>query len=225
MEVILNNPIWHALASDQSALGDGNTEVNFFLPEVAPFAGLREYNPDNFQLLFDLLDAERVVVLFSPVADLDPLPWNILVKVPGYQMVFEGEVTDEPEETGLVSLRQEHVGQMLALTELTQPGPFLNRTIEFGHYRGIFEQGQLVAMGGQRLRSAGFTEISAICTHPEHAGKGYARKIIEDQIRIIRQNGETPYLHVRADNIRAIDLYQRMGFVIRTDIYFYVLKK
>jgi len=80
-------------------------------------------------------------------------------------------------------------------------------------------------MAGHRLQSNSSTEISAVCTHPDHAGKGYARILIEDQIRIIRENGKLPYLHVRSDNTRAVELYKRMGFRVRTAMYFYIMKK
>ena len=35
---------------------------------------------------------------------------------------------------------------------------------------GIRWQGKLVAMAGERLKVPGYTELSAVCTHPEHAG-------------------------------------------------------
>jgi predicted GNAT family acetyltransferase len=37
--------------------------------------------------------------------------------------------------------------------------------------------------------------------------------------------GETPLLHVRQDNVRAIELYQRLGFRIRVLLHFAVLRK
>ncbi|WP_285057694.1 GNAT family N-acetyltransferase [Pedobacter ginsengisoli] len=225
IETILDNPIWFSLLSRHAELGEGTDGVKLFHPEVAPFAGLRENTPESFQILFDLADPERVIVLFSPEPELDPSPWTISVKVPGNQMVFRADTPKAENHDDLQSLTEDHIQEMLALTQLAQPGPFLKRTIEFGNYRGIFEQGKLVAMAGHRLQSDGFTEISAVCTHPGHSGKGHGRKLLEDQVRIIRKNGNTPYLHVRSDNVRAIQLYQWMGFMSRTDMYFYILKK
>ena len=48
---------------------------------------------------------------------------------------------------------------MLALTKLTNPGPFAPRTIDFGHYYGVFDGDKLVAMAGQRLHIHEYTEI------------------------------------------------------------------
>jgi predicted GNAT family acetyltransferase len=114
---------------------------------------------------------------------------------------------------------------MLSLTELTKPGPFYQQTIEFGNYYGIFYEDELVAMAGERLQMDGYTEISAICTKPGHQGKGYAAHLFSQAAERILQNGCIPFLHVRTDNLRAIELYKRSGFEIRTDIHFAVFKK
>jgi predicted GNAT family acetyltransferase len=67
---------------------------------------------------------------------------------------------------------------MLALTKLTNPGPFGSRTHEMGDYFGIRIAGTLAAMVGERLKLPGYTEISAVCTHPDHLGHGYASVLI-----------------------------------------------
>ena len=89
---------------------------------------------------------------------------------------------------------------MLELTALTKPGPFGTRTHELGTYIGLREEGKLVAMAGERLKVPGYTEISAVCTHPEHNGKGYAGLLMTEIMRRIRERGETAFLHVRQDN-------------------------
>jgi predicted GNAT family acetyltransferase len=83
----------------------------------------------------------------------------------------------------------------------------------------------LVAMSGQRLQVPGYTEVSAVCTHPEHTGKGYAAALMLEVMRRIRDRGETPFLHVRGDNSRAIALYERLGFRARKRGYYAVLRK
>lgn len=221
----LNSPIWSALVSDNAELGSGTDVVKLFDAEIAPFAGLKADTRENFLMLFDLVEEERVVVLFSPKLDLDTSPFESAVPIPGYQMVFEGELADANFDEDCVLLTEKFVPEMLELTGLAQPGPFLKRTIEFGGYRGIFNKGRLVAMGGQRLKGNGYTEISAICSHPDQNGKGYGRRIMYAVIRDITAAGNVPYLHVRADNTRAVELYKRLGFVIRRDMNFYVLRK
>ena len=80
-------------------------------------------------------------------------------------------------------------------------------------------------MAGERMKVPGCTEVSAVCTHPEHTGHGYAGILMLEVMRRIRSRGETPFLHVREDNVRAIELYRRLGFSQRVRLHFAVLRK
>ena len=113
---------------------------------------------------------------------------------------------------------------MLALTKLTEPGPFLPRTIELGAYHGIYESGSLVAMAGERLHLTGFTEVSAVCTHPSFRGRGYGNTLMSVVISGILNRGETPFLHVKTDN-PAIALYKKLGFQIRAQLHLAVIQQ
>jgi len=225
MNAHLDNPIWSALNSDCKQLGTGTEVAKYFHPDVAPFGAVSADTFENFQVLYDLISPEQVVVLFSPKDQLDPAPLTIINKVPGIQMVFEGDVAHSVLESQVVPLTEKDIPQMLAITSLTQPGPFLPRTIEFGGYHGIFDGERLVAMGGERLQGDWSTEISAVCTHPDYAGKGFANAILTRVIENIKQKGRVPYLHVRTDNTNAIALYRKMGFVQRSVMNFYILQK
>ena len=55
----------------------------------------------------------------------------------------------------LLELGDADVPEMLALTELTQPGPFGPRTHDLGRYIGIRVDGRLAAMAGERMRPDG----------------------------------------------------------------------
>jgi predicted GNAT family acetyltransferase len=122
-------------------------------------------------------------------------------------------------------LEAAHSPEMMELAALTKPGPFNKRTHELGTYLGIRHDGKLVAMAGERLKVPGYTEVSAVCTHPEHTGRGYARILMTELMQRIRSRGEAPFLHVRQDNMRAVDLYQRLGFRQRVLVYLAVLRK
>jgi len=112
----------------------------------------------------------------------------------------------------LLELTAVDAPEMLALAQLTKPGPFGPRTHELGTYLGIRREGKLAAMAGERLRVPGFTEVSAVCTHPNHLGHGYASALVTELVSRILRRGEIPFLHVRADNSRAIQIYRRLGF-------------
>lgn len=107
------------------------------------------------------------------------------------------------------------VREMLELVAETEPGPFLSRTIELGDYLGIRREGALVAMGGERFHLDGWTEISAICTKPDHRGRGLASQLIGALIAGIQRRSERVFLHVLATNTGAIRLYEELGFRIR----------
>ena len=106
---------------------------------------------------------------------------------------------------------------MVALTDVAFPGFFRSRTCEMGSYFGVRSEGRLIAMGGERLKLDGalksYPEISGVCTHPDHRGKGYAENLIWHLVKNHRRDGLVSWLHVSATNDRAIQLYLRMGFV------------
>ncbi|QMW01907.1 GNAT family N-acetyltransferase [Spirosoma foliorum] len=225
MKHILDNPAWNALCSGNSQLSVGTETAKYFVAEVSPFAGIQENTPENFDHLHQIAPSDSAVILIADEPLTIPESWKILNRIDGFQMVYTKRIDPVPPTAPIVPLTEQHVPQMLALTKLTNPGPFSRRTIEFGHYEGIFEGDALVAMTGQRLHAFDFAEISAVCTHPDYLGKGYARQLILNQIYRIQANAGTPYLHVRSDNTRAIGVYEAMGFERRTEIYFYVLFK
>lgn len=228
MEHVLDNPVWNALTSHGSHLGGGEGDVRYFDPEVSPFAAMKEDTEANLQALYEQHPGERGMFLWTA----QPLPplgsWKQLHLIPGLQMVYDPATNTKPEIQNPVTLHklnETHIPAMLALTALTRPGPFDTRTIEFGNYEGIFEDDRLVAMTGQRFHCKGHVEVSAVCTHPDALGKGYAGQLLQSQVLQILAGGETPFLHVRDDNDRAIAVYERFGFRVRMPVFFYVLKK
>jgi len=104
---------------------------------------------------------------------------------------------------------------MLALATLTKPGPFRSKTRELGPFVGIKRDGQLVAMAGRRLRVDGFTELSGVCTHPDHRGQGYAAALSRLVVSEILATGEAAFLHAFADHEATIAFYRGLGFQTR----------
>jgi len=224
MEHALDNPVWNALTSGNKLLAHGNQFVKYFDREVSPFAGLKTNSADNFIALYQIIP-HTATTLVTSLYEIDiPGPWKVIRCIKGIQMICNNAAEQVDINAEMVSLTAEEIPQMLELTKLTHPGPFDPRTIEFGHYKGILKGDKLVAMAGQRLHAFNYAEISAVCTHPDHTGKGYARQLMQCQVDRIRAAGEIPFLHVRYDNDRAIKVHESLGFSKRTDIYFYVIQ-
>jgi ribosomal protein S18 acetylase RimI-like enzyme len=222
---LLHNPVYHALLSGDRHLSFGNEQVKFFDEEISPFAGFEQDYAKGFSDLYELLPSGRKILYATPSFITQPAGWELKQEIKGLQFVYEAGQPIKTEFPNVIPLAEMDVEQMMQLAKLTKPGPFGKRTIDFGSYYGLFENEKLVAMTGQRLHVQNCTEISAVCTHPDHTGKGYAYTLLLHQLQLILQQDQYPFLHVREDNQRAITLYQRLGFNISRRMNFYFMKK
>ena len=225
MSHILNNPCWNALNTGNNHLAEGNEQVKYFSAEVAPFVGLPEWNADGFEHLYEVIPPGRRIAFMS-AGEVDiPGGWEVVDYLVAFQMVHTHAAPRVEASSQIVPLQNEHIPQMIALTDMTHPGPFFERTIEFGNYEGIFNGGELVSMAGQRLHPGEYVEISAVCTHPDHKGNGYASQLILSQIHQIRSVSAIPFLHVKNDNLQAVRLYKSLGFEVRKSMDIYSIRK
>jgi predicted GNAT family acetyltransferase len=218
---LLDNAIWSALTTEQAYLAQGGTLARRFPRDVAAFAAMSDQSPAAYQALAEVL-AGDVAALALGTRLIVPAGWATQLSEEIHQMVFEGPVPAPPKQT-FRKLTEEDVPAMLTLTELTKPGPFLRRTIELGSYLGIFDAGSLVAMAGERMHLSGFTEVSAVCTHPDFTGRGYGKALMSEVMAGILNRGETPFLHVKIGN-PATGLYERLGFKVRARMHLAVIK-
>ncbi|MDQ2771810.1 MAG: GNAT family N-acetyltransferase [Bacteroidota bacterium] len=218
MAHLLDNPAWNALISGNRHLALGTEQVKLFAADVSPFVGFATPSSQAFAVLHALVPAERRLGVISPEVLEIPPRWQVLQQMQVYQMVQEHSASGPLAVRPLVPLGPAQVPAMLALTKRMNPGPFFSNTIAFGHYQGIFDGDELVAMSGQRLHAGSFAEISAVCTHPDYLGRGYASHLMRFQAQCIRAAGGIPFLHVRADNATAIKVYQALGFTIRREM-------
>ncbi len=220
----LDHPIWSALTTRQHALAEGGALARRYPPEIAPFAAIAETSPENFVALGALMPPSDIAVLFTPDPVTPPAEFKILLAETGEQMIgTPAESTVRGAK--IVTLGVDDVPGMMALTELTKPGPFTQRTHELGTFLGIRIDGQLVAMTGERMKPANYTEMTAVCVHPTHRGRGYAQALLAAVSRQILARGELPMLHVFSSNKSAIALYQRQGMEIRRQLWVTVLQK
>jgi ribosomal protein S18 acetylase RimI-like enzyme len=225
----LDNVIWEALTTRQTEFAEGRAQARKFPPQVTTLAGFSEPSAEGYESLKQLLSGRETVALFLEEPHRQQAEWELVGSDLLLQMSCENgnALTATPASSvpEMIELSAAHSAEMIELTALTKPGPFNKRTHELGTYLGIRSGGKLVAMAGERLKVPGYTEVSAVCTHPEHTGHGYARLLMTEVMRRIRGRGETPFLHVRGDNSRAIDLYHRLGFKRRRVSHLAVLRK
>jgi predicted GNAT family acetyltransferase len=224
---VLDNVIWQALTSRQTHLAQSNVKAAKFLGEVSMLAGVSEPDASAFGDLASMLrHGERVGLFLELVPQILP-ELRLVTSADLIQMVHENvDASQTPSESQeFLCLGEIDVPEMLTLTQLTKPGPFNRRTHELGDYFGIRISGKLVAMAGERLRVPGYTEISAICTHPDFLGRGYASALTAMQIARIRSRAEIPFLHVLPGNRPAVGLYERLGFKTRHARKYVILEK
>ncbi len=220
----LDQPILSALKTGHRHLALRGSAVLRYPAEIAPFAAFLEETQAARDELRAVAGKSPVALLYPETvapAAIDGLEIRIAARV--MQMI----ATDIPAADPAFApetLGPADVPAMLELTALTKPGPFFSRTHELGRYIGIREGSRLAAMAGERMRPEGFTEISAVCVHPDFRGRGHARALVQSLMASIAARGERPFLHLYADNPSARTLYERLGFVPRTTFNFAVMQ-
>lgn len=224
MDHPLDRPFWSALTTRQSnhALGDGRALR--FAPDIAAFAAAADSSPQNIAALAELAGPGGTISLVE--ADPMPLPPGMTVEfdAPLGQMVAE-TIGGEEVDIEAVKLTDADAPEMIALAHSTRPGPFYARTHRLGRFIGIRSEGRLIAMAGERLSVPGFHEVSGVCTHPDHRGRGYGAALTRIVARRILDEGDTPFLHVMASNDGAIRLYEALGFRTRRIVRYTILSR
>lgn len=220
----LDRPIWSALTTRQRDLAEGGADARRFPLAIAPFADMVDMSPRSFAALGALLSGPDIAVLFTRERVAVPPEFKVLLAETGEQMI--GTPADYAASgVEIVRLGVADVPAMMALTELTKPGPFSARTHELGNFFGIRVGGELVAMTGERMKPGNYTEMTAVCVRPDHRGRGYAQALLSAVGRQIVARGEIPFLHVFTSNVSAIALYRRQGMEIRRRLHITVLQK
>ncbi|WP_017495471.1 GNAT family N-acetyltransferase [Flavobacterium sp. WG21] len=218
----LDNPVWYALSENHSAFALDYDGTKFYNPDYCPFGSfiLSESTLKAIKQ-YELLTDSFFVVGEKPEID-DSL--TIIKELICLQMVIQDKI-QLPTGTEILKLTENHNDELLQLVNLVQPGYFKTQTPLLGNYYGIFKEAQLIAVAGERMKMNDFTEVSAIITHPDHTGKGYAKQLISHVVNSILDESKTPFLHVVENNIGAISLYEKLGFVTRRKISFWNVSK
>jgi GNAT superfamily N-acetyltransferase len=216
----LDDPAGVALDTVHAHFAIRGAAARRYPADVAPFGAVADAGNRDIAPLEPLLVAGEQVYLFGdeprPTAGL-----TIGKPVATYQMIGPDPpppIAADAEAMPPARLGAPDAEAMVALTTLAFPGFFRRRTHEMGAYYGVHVNGELVAMAGERLALPGLREVSGVCTHPMHTGRGHAQRLIRQLVRAHAAGGERSFLHVAQDNRRALELYRQLGFVIRRAI-------
>ena len=217
-EGALDNPVWSCLTSRYAHLALGDARALRFRSEYSPLSAVREASQENVAaLLAPVPPGEELSITAVEVGEV-PAQWEILGRLRLVQMIRRERAPLPTSSDAVASLGANDVDDMLALVELTHPGPFRQRTVELGRFIGLRRDGNLLAMAGERMWIGDHREVSAVCTHPDAQGRGLARTLMAHVINRMLAAGQTPFLHVLSTNVRAIATYEGLGFVRRTEI-------
>lgn len=208
---LLDNIVWHSLAGPHAKYSVGTGLARKYAPGFSPIAGFADASQPKLEDL-EAHCAAGDHFYCSGWSGRPPAGWQVDVDTTMHVMVWDAPAPPADDALPAVPLRAEHVPQIVALVALTQPGPFGPRTPELGDYFGVFEDGRLAAMAGERMTAGPLREVSGVCTHPDFQGRGLARRLIGKLVRRQMQRDEIPFLHVMHDNHAARGLYERMGF-------------
>jgi ribosomal protein S18 acetylase RimI-like enzyme len=215
----LDSSVWHSLNETHGNFSINYENLKCYQPDVCPFGGYVSSNID----LEEIACYAKLISNFFIVGDKPIFPESLSLKneMVCQQMIMEGNTSGVDIAEEIIKLNGQYEGALFRLVNLVQPGYFKNKTSQSGDYYGIFQNGELVAAAGERMKMDDFVEVSAIVTHPEHTGKGYAKQLTAHVINKILDQHKLPYLHVAESNTVAIGLYRKLGFKIRRKISFW----
>ena len=219
---ILDRPAWAALTTRQAGRAVGGSAAVRFDRDYAPFGAAADGGESSQAALAELIAATGPVVVIEPDPPAAPPATRRVSCVLAHQMVLD-DLASPADDHDMVALAEADAPDMLALARLTQPGPFSVRTHQLGDFFGVRRHGVLVAMAGERMRPEGFTEISGVCTHPDHRGRGFAAALTGHVAARVQSRGEGAFLHVLTANVGAIRVYQGLGFRVRRTLSIAVL--
>jgi len=221
----LDRPVWASLTTYHAALSIGTAWARRYMPDVSFFASARDDSAAALSALGALVQPGARAFLLQVPDIAVPSELVAVNRAKGVQMVATRSLQHEATYKDLVKLADSDAAEMLALAQLTEPGPFLARTHVMGSFLGIRIDGRLVAMAGERFRFPGWTEVSGVCTHPEFRGRGFARRLSTAVAVSIESRGEQPFLHAWKTNTAAISLYESLGFELRSEVDVAVIER
>ncbi len=205
-------------------LARGDARALRLEPDHGPFAAAADASSESLAALVELIPTDGHLWVVE-TKELAPPSGAAVVRTAVLHQMVATAVEPASPAFEIVPLSDDDAPEMRALATLTEPGPFHISTHRLGRFVGVKENGDLVAMAGERMKPGRFTEISGVCTHPTHRGRGYANALMRTVAQHILARGETPFLHVMASNAGAIALYETLGFRFRREMVMTVLAR
>ena len=228
----LDNIFWSSLATRHRDIALRVGDIARYPAAYAPFLGIAHADVDIAAAAegeTPLVAPGESVYLLGVAPARVPAGWTLQAFDDLAQMACTTplDVVDGPE---VIPLDESHRADVLALTALVYPHYFRERTMEMGRYFGIYMPDangdtRLAAIIGERLGTDAYTEMSAICTHPDFNGRGYARRLTALLTNDTLAQGRMPFLHVNHANTRAKQLYEQLGYRLRRNIGFWLLRR
>jgi ribosomal protein S18 acetylase RimI-like enzyme len=218
----LDNPVWFSLSETHKNFSIEYPDIKFYHSDYCPFGAF-----DSNENISDYIDQySKLINNFFIVGEKPMFSASLQLKneLICNQMILHERI-DVNDKENIATLGEEHADELFQLVTLALPGYFKRKTFLLGDYYGIFKDNRLIAVTGERMKMNRYTEISAVVTHLEHTGKGYAKQLIAHTANHIFDQNKIPYLHVAETNSIAIALYEKLGFKTRRKISFWNLAK
>lgn len=208
-------------------LAEGAVDARRYRQQVNLFAACRDdADPACHAELATLFGPGEAAYLLQVSAPPRPAGFAVEREAVGVQLLGPNPALQRQSPSiEFAPLGEADAFDMLELATLTEPGPFLPQTWRMGQFFGVREKGRLLAMAGERMRPADWTEVSGVCVHPDARGRGLARALSAAVLAAIAARGERAFLHAWRSNIAAIRLYESLGFTQRAEVQVAVLRR
>ncbi|MFI5153613.1 MAG: GNAT family N-acetyltransferase [Chitinophagales bacterium] len=212
-----DNPFWNSLCTTHQSFAIGTELIKKFPEDILPFMGLESNNGELLEEIRPFFNPNEEAFIKADVKSI-PGNWSVVNRISCIQMICDRLPSGLTEcSENIEMLGPADLDELYRLVNLVQPGFLREKTHLLGDYYGIRKNGKLLATAGERLKMDGFIELSAVCTLPEHTGKGYAQQLMRKVCKGIFEKGQLPILHVLDSNVRAIKLYEMFNFRKRMD--------
>lgn len=216
---LLDNPVWQALQTTHQSFAQGTSQVKRYPAGTLQFLGCADPASADINEILPWTTAGEQLIM---IGELPVLPdnWALVRQLDCIQMISD-ETALVAVTAPVIALDEKDIPDMLALINQVQPGFFFKDTPLLGQYYGIRQEGQLVAVAGERTKVTGMVEVSAVCTHPAFTGRGYAQQLVAHIVNNNVAAGNALYLHFLTSNERARKVYELLGFKDRRPIVFW----